>query len=163
MSMVCHRSGRNGQAFTWTGPLNLRNARHPSTPSRSTLAASATCAPPTAAPISITHQGREILGAMCSRTKRLHQQLMHASAMRSEKGVRGIASGFRASYFNRHVHSLAEQYRRERIGLRLARNGSCCCCDQIGMLILYPFTILATGSTRWGPSWASAGRALRAC
>ena len=22
------RSGRNGQAFTWTGPLNLRNARH---------------------------------------------------------------------------------------------------------------------------------------
>ena len=22
------RSGRNGQAFTWAGPLNLRNARH---------------------------------------------------------------------------------------------------------------------------------------
>src|SRR3546814_10001566 len=22
------RSGRNGQAFTWTGPLNIRNARH---------------------------------------------------------------------------------------------------------------------------------------
>jgi queuine tRNA-ribosyltransferase len=22
------RSGRNGQAFTWRGPLNLRNARH---------------------------------------------------------------------------------------------------------------------------------------
>jgi queuine tRNA-ribosyltransferase len=22
------RSGRNGQAFTWSGPLNLRNARH---------------------------------------------------------------------------------------------------------------------------------------
>jgi queuine tRNA-ribosyltransferase len=22
------RSGRNGQAFTWNGPLNLRNARH---------------------------------------------------------------------------------------------------------------------------------------
>ena len=22
------RSGRNGQAFTWGGPLNLRNARH---------------------------------------------------------------------------------------------------------------------------------------
>jgi queuine tRNA-ribosyltransferase len=22
------RSGRNGQAFTWEGPLNLRNARH---------------------------------------------------------------------------------------------------------------------------------------
>ena len=26
------RSGRNGQAFTWAGPLNLRNARHAEDP-----------------------------------------------------------------------------------------------------------------------------------
>ena len=26
------RSGRNGQAFTWNGPLNLRNARHAEDP-----------------------------------------------------------------------------------------------------------------------------------
>ena len=26
------RSGRNGQAFTWGGPLNLRNARHAEDP-----------------------------------------------------------------------------------------------------------------------------------
>ena len=26
------RSGRNGQAFTWDGPLNLRNARHADDP-----------------------------------------------------------------------------------------------------------------------------------
>jgi queuine tRNA-ribosyltransferase len=26
------RSGRNGQGFTWTGPVNLRNARHADDP-----------------------------------------------------------------------------------------------------------------------------------
>ena len=26
------RSGRNGQAFTWDGPLNLKNARHAEDP-----------------------------------------------------------------------------------------------------------------------------------
>lgn len=88
------RSGRNGQAFTWTGPLNLRNARH----AEDTSPLDDRCSCPTC-----THYSRaylhhlqkagEILGAMLVTEHNLsfYQQLMQA--MRE-----AIASGTFATF-----------------------------------------------------------------
>ena len=59
------RSGRNGQAFTWNGPLNLRNARH----AEDTAPLDPRCACPACADYSRAYlhhliKSGEMLGAM---------------------------------------------------------------------------------------------------
>jgi queuine tRNA-ribosyltransferase len=73
------RSGRNGQAFTWNGPLNLRNARH----AEDTAPLDERCPCPTCATYSrayIHHliKSGEILGAVLMTEHNLwfYQQLM---------------------------------------------------------------------------------------
>ena len=75
------RSGRNGQAFTWGGPLNLRNARF----SEDQEPLDARCACPTCASYSRAYlhhlqKAGEILGAMLVTEHNLsfYQQLMQA-------------------------------------------------------------------------------------
>src|SRR5688500_5805322 len=75
------RSGRNGQAFTWRGPLNLRNARH----AEDTGPLDERCACPTCASYSRAYlhhlqKAGEILGAMLVTEHNLwfYQQLMQA-------------------------------------------------------------------------------------
>lgn len=75
------RSGRNGQAFTWAGPLNLRNARHaedagPLDP----RCACPTCATYSRAYLHHLQKSGEILGAMLVTEHNLsfYQQLMAA-------------------------------------------------------------------------------------
>jgi queuine tRNA-ribosyltransferase len=75
------RSGRNGQAFTWNGPLNLRNARH----AEDAAPLDERCPCPACASYSraylhhLTKAG-EILGAMLTTEHNLtfYQQLMQA-------------------------------------------------------------------------------------
>jgi queuine tRNA-ribosyltransferase len=96
------RSGRNGQAFTWNGPLNLRNARHAE--DSSPLDERCTC--PTC-----THYGRaylyhlvksgEILGAMLMTEHNLsfYQQLMQAMRDAIAEGrFAAFAAQFRRDY-----------------------------------------------------------------
>ncbi len=81
------RSGRNGQAFTWSGPLNLRNARH----AEDNDPLDASCGCPTCGSYSraylhhLTKSG-EMLGAMLLTEHNLsfYQQLM--AAMRAAIG-----------------------------------------------------------------------------
>ncbi|MFL0356723.1 tRNA guanosine(34) transglycosylase Tgt [Erythrobacter sp. GH1-10] len=75
------RSGRNGQAFTWGGPLNLRNARH----AEDTAPLDERCACPTCANYSRAYlhhlqKSGEILGAMLVTEHNLwfYQALMQA-------------------------------------------------------------------------------------
>lgn len=75
------RSGRNGQAFTWNGPLNLRNARH----AEDTGPLDERCHCPTCASYSRAYlhhlqKSGEILGAMLVTEHNLsfYQQLMQA-------------------------------------------------------------------------------------
>ena len=75
------RSGRNGQAFTWAGPLNLRNAQH----AEDTGPLDPRCACPTCAHYSRAYlhhlqKAGEILGAMLVTEHNLsfYQQLMQA-------------------------------------------------------------------------------------
>ncbi len=98
------RSGRNGQAFTWSGPLNLRNARF----AEDTRPLDPRCSGPCCASYSRAylhhlHKSSEILGAMLVTQHNLHfyQQLM--SAMRE-----AIAAGSFAQF--------AEGFRREYLG-----------------------------------------------
>src|SRR3546814_16012274 len=75
------RSGRNGQAFTWAGPLNLRNACH----AEDTGPLDGRCTCPTCATYSRAYmhhlvRSGEILGAMLLTEHNLsfYQQLMQA-------------------------------------------------------------------------------------
>jgi queuine tRNA-ribosyltransferase len=75
------RSGRNGQAFTWAGPLNLRNAQH----AEDTAPLDERCTCPTCASYSRAYlhhlqKSGEILGAMLVTEHNLsfYQQLMQA-------------------------------------------------------------------------------------
>jgi queuine tRNA-ribosyltransferase len=96
------RSGRNGQAFTWAGPLNLRNARHAEDPAP----LDARCACPTCAHYSRAYlhhlqKAGEILGAMLVTEHNLsfYQQLMQAmrDAIGAERFV-AFAADFRRDY-----------------------------------------------------------------
>ena len=97
------RSGRNGQAFTWNGPKNLRNAKF----SEDTLplddqCVCAVCAQYTQAYLHHLVRSREMLGAMLLTEHNLsfYQQLM--AAMRDAIASGGFASfeaEFRTSYF----------------------------------------------------------------
>ena len=96
------RSGRNGQAFTWDGPLNIRNAGWAE--DEAPLAADCSC--PTCAQFSrfyLHHLVRsgEILGAMLMTTHNLHfyQQLMAKLRDAIAAGTLGAFSGdFTARY-----------------------------------------------------------------
>ncbi|MFZ9396033.1 MAG: tRNA guanosine(34) transglycosylase Tgt [Erythrobacter sp.] len=95
------RSGRNGQAFTWAGPLNLRNARH----TEDTAPLCDRCSCPTCASYSRAYlhhlqKSGEILGAMLVTEHNLafYQQLMQA--------MRGAIAGGRFAAF-------AADFRRE--------------------------------------------------
>ena len=95
------RSGRNGQAFTWAGPLNLRNARH----AEDTAPLDERCPCPTCAHYSRAYlhhlvKAGEILGAMLVTEHNLafYQQLME---------------GLRAAIQERRLDKFAGEFRRE--------------------------------------------------
>lgn len=96
------RSGRNGQAFTWGGPLNLRNARHAEDPGP--LDARCTC--PTCAQYSRAYlhhlqKAGEMLGAMLATEHNLafYQQLMQAMRTAIGEGrFAAFAAAFRRDY-----------------------------------------------------------------
>ncbi len=97
------RSGRNGQAFTWAGPLNMRNARH----AEDTAPLDERCPCPTCTTYSrayihhLTKSG-EMLGAMLMTEHNLwfYQQLMQALRDAIAAGTLAeFARGFRSDYF----------------------------------------------------------------
>ena len=96
------RSGRNGQAFTWNGPLNLRNARHAE--DLSPLDERCTC--PTCGKYSRAYlhhlqKSGEMLGAMLLTEHNLsfYQQLMQAMRDAIAEGrLAAFASRFRRDY-----------------------------------------------------------------
>ena len=96
------RSGRNGQGFTWNGPLNLRNARHAEdTGPLDDRCACDVCGTYSRAYLHHLHKSGEILGAMLLTEHNLafYQQLMQA--MRDAIGAGGFASfaaDFRRNY-----------------------------------------------------------------
>jgi queuine tRNA-ribosyltransferase len=97
------RSGRNGQAFTWNGPLNIRNAKH----AEDTAPLDDRCACPVCSTYSRAYlhhlqKSGEILGAMLMTEHNIsfYQQLM--AGMRSaiaEGRFAAFASDFRRDYF----------------------------------------------------------------
>src|SRR5690606_5521360 len=99
------RSGRNGQAFTWNGPLNLRNARHAEDPGpldpRCTCP---TCAHYSRAYLHHLQKAGEILGAMLVTEHNLsfYQQLMQAMRDAITGGrFAGFVADFRRDYLSR--------------------------------------------------------------
>jgi len=96
------RSGRNGQGFTWTGPLNLRNARHAEdTGPLDDKCTCSTCATYSRAYLHHLNKAGEILGAMLLTEHNLsfYQQLM--AAMRTaiaEARLSSWAADFRRAY-----------------------------------------------------------------
>ena len=96
------RSGRNGQAFTWAGPLNLRNARHaedsgPLDP----RCACPTCAHYSRAYLHHLQKAGEMLGAMLVTEHNLsfYQQLMQAMREAISDGqLSQFAADFRRDY-----------------------------------------------------------------
>jgi queuine tRNA-ribosyltransferase len=99
------RSGRNGQAFTWSGPLNLRNAKH----AEDTAPLDGRCICPTCGSYSRAYlhhliKAGEILGAMLLTEHNLsfYQQLMQAmrDAIAAERFT-AFAADFRRDFFAR--------------------------------------------------------------
>lgn len=75
------RSGRNGQAFTWTGPLNIRNARHAEdTGPLDERCGCPVCATYSRAYLHHLNKAGEMLGAMLMTEHNIwfYQQLMQA-------------------------------------------------------------------------------------
>ncbi|MDE1466816.1 tRNA guanosine(34) transglycosylase Tgt [Aurantiacibacter sp. D1-12] len=98
------RSGRNGQAFTWTGAVNLRNAAHKEdTGPLDPKCPCPTCTSYSRAYLHHLHKSGEILGAMLVTEHNLsfYQQLM--GAMRdaiAEGRFAAFAKELRASYLD---------------------------------------------------------------
>ncbi len=96
------RSGRNGQAFTWRGPINLRNARFAEDRAPLDDACScATCGTYSRAYLHHLVKSQEILGAMLMTEHNIafYQQLMQA--MRdaiTERRFEAFARNFRTNY-----------------------------------------------------------------
>jgi queuine tRNA-ribosyltransferase len=96
------RSGRNGQAFTWAGPLNLRNARH----AEDSCPLDPRCACPACTRYSRAYlhhlqKAGEMLGAMLVTEHNLtfYQQLMHAMREAIGEGrFASFAADFRRQY-----------------------------------------------------------------
>jgi queuine tRNA-ribosyltransferase len=99
------RSGRNGQAFTWAGPLNMRNARHAeNTRPLDERCHCPTCGTYTRAYLHHLIKSGEMLGAMLLTEHNLsfYQQLMQA--MRdaiAEARFGSFAVAFRAAYLRK--------------------------------------------------------------
>ena len=97
------RSGRNGQGFTWSGPVNLRNARHaedsgPLDP----RCACPVCGHYSRAYLHHLHKTGEILGAMLLTEHNLsfYQQLMQAMRDAIAEGrFATFAAAFRRDYY----------------------------------------------------------------
>ena len=96
------RSGRNGQAFTWAGPLNLRNARFAEDPAPlDPRCACPTCASYSRAYLHHLVKAGEILGAMLMTAHNLsfYQQLMQAMREAIGEGrFAAFAAEFRRGY-----------------------------------------------------------------
>ena len=96
------RSGRNGQAFTWNGALNMRNARFAEdTAPLDDRCTCPTCANYTRAYLHHLHRSGEILGAMLLTEHNLsfYQQLMAAMRAAIGKGrFAAWAAEFRRDY-----------------------------------------------------------------
>ena len=96
------RSGRNGQAFTWNGPINLRNARfaEDQEPLDSCCACD-TCGTYTRAYLHHLIKSQEILGAMLMTEHNIafYQQLMQAMRDAITEGrFAAFAAQFRSDY-----------------------------------------------------------------
>ncbi len=98
------RSGRNGQVFTWNGPLNMRNARHAEDPS--TLDPDCFCAVCrkgySRAYLHHLVKAGEILGAMLLTEHNIsfYQALMAGMRSSIASGTfKQFAAGFRHAYF----------------------------------------------------------------
>lgn len=96
------RSGRNGQAFTWNGPLNLRNARHAedTSPLDEKCGCSA-CTHYSRAYLHHLHKSGEILGAMLVTEHNLWFYQVLMQAMRDAIGAgrfAEFAAEFRRNY-----------------------------------------------------------------
>jgi queuine tRNA-ribosyltransferase len=96
------RSGRNGQAFTWNGPLNLRNAAHAEDPAPIDETCPCTgCARFSRAYLHHMVKSGEILGAMLLTEHNLtfYQQLMQAMRDAIGEGrFAAFATEFRTAY-----------------------------------------------------------------
>ncbi|WP_379550247.1 tRNA guanosine(34) transglycosylase Tgt [Qipengyuania sp. DGS5-3] len=96
------RSGRNGQAFTWNGPLNLRNARFAEdTDPLDNRCTCKTCGTYTRAYLHHLVKSGEILGAMLMTEHNIafYQQLMQAMRAAIRKGeFADFARDFRRGY-----------------------------------------------------------------
>jgi len=97
------RSGRNGQGFTWSGPINLRNARHAEdTGPLDPRCACSVCGHYSRAYLHHLHKAGEILGAMLLTEHNLsfYQQLMQAMRAAIAEGWFGaFAAQFRRDYY----------------------------------------------------------------
>ncbi|WP_306094521.1 tRNA guanosine(34) transglycosylase Tgt [Qipengyuania flava] len=98
------RSGRNGQAFTWNGPINLRNARfaEDQEPLDSRCACD-TCGTYTRAYLHHLIKSQEILGAMLMTEHNIafYQQLMQAMRDAIAEGrFAAFAAQFRSDYLS---------------------------------------------------------------
>lgn len=98
------RSGRNGQAFTWQGPLNLRNARHAEdTAPLDESCPGDCCRHYSRAYLHHLHKSGEILGAMLVTEHNLtfYQQLMQAMRDAIAAGqFADFAARFRRDYLS---------------------------------------------------------------
>jgi queuine tRNA-ribosyltransferase len=96
------RSGRNGQAFTWTGPLNLRNARHAEDPAPlDERCPCPACASYSRAYLHHLQKAGEMLGAMLVTEHNLtfYQQLMQTMRDAIAAGrFAAFAADFRRDY-----------------------------------------------------------------
>ncbi len=96
------RSGRNGQAFTWNGPINLRNARFAEDAGPlDDRCKCDTCATYSRAYLHHLVKSGEILGAMLMTEHNIafYQQLMQAMRDAIGEGrFAGFAAGFRRDY-----------------------------------------------------------------
>ena len=96
------RSGRTGQAFTWDGPMNMKNARHKDDPEPiDANCACAACASYSRAYIRHLLKAEEIFGAMLMTTHNLtfYQDLMQA--MRDAIGE-GQLTAFASDFLGRY-------------------------------------------------------------
>jgi len=98
------RSGRNGQAFTWNGPLNLRNARFAEdTGPLDDRCSCATCGSYSRAYLHHLQKAGEILGAMLVTEHNLafYQQLMAGTREAIREGrFAAFAAAFRSDYLS---------------------------------------------------------------
>ncbi|MYL97977.1 tRNA guanosine(34) transglycosylase Tgt [Novosphingobium sp. FGD1] len=99
------RSGRNGQAFTWNGPLNMRNARH----AEDTGPVDPRCACPTCGTYSRAYlhhliKAGEMLGAILLTEHNIgfYQQLMQGMREAiADQRFATFAADFRRDYFSK--------------------------------------------------------------